>query len=307
MIDFDNYNVIVGYGIGQNYERTKCRLKDRVKIHYLADKKWEKSDVKEYDNIPIIHLDELKQLKKALIILFPEFLSIRDAIVREIGQGMDVCYVYDLFPKEYSVRGQDLIRLLPQTEYRDNDNNCIVFDTTIAPNVVIHFQGKDNFVRIGREVAINRLELYCENQATCIIEDYVSVQSALCNISRAMLKIGKYCMLSGEIKFRTHDAHHIFDNQTHERINYPKDIVIEDQVWIGYGAELLAGTHIGIGSVVGERAVTSSSFGDHVIIAGCPAKVIRENICWSRDCTSFFDHDLLEECFDQTALLFLES
>lgn len=38
MIDFDYYDVIVGYGIRQVYERTKYQLKDKVRIHYLADK-----------------------------------------------------------------------------------------------------------------------------------------------------------------------------------------------------------------------------------------------------------------------------
>lgn len=56
-----------------------------------------KTDIKEYDQIPIIRMDELRQLEKELIILFPKFSSIRDAIVRETGQEMDICYD-DLFP-----------------------------------------------------------------------------------------------------------------------------------------------------------------------------------------------------------------
>lgn len=35
------------------------------------------------------------------------------------------------------------------------------------------------------------------------------------------------------------------------------------------------------------------------------AKVIRENVCWSRDNTAFFQRSQLEECFDQNALKYL--
>lgn len=113
-------------------------------------------------------------------------------------------------------------------------------------------------------------------------------------------------MFSSEIMVRTHDEHHIFDWETHQRINVPKDVVIGNQVWVGYRTVLLAGTHIGTGSIIGAGAVTSSEFGEHVLIAGCPAKVIRENVCWSRDHTGSFQRGRLEECIDQDALKYMQ-
>lgn len=56
--DLSRYHVIVGYGIGQNYEQVKGRLDDRIRFHYLADKKWEHEDIQEYDGIPVIRLKE---------------------------------------------------------------------------------------------------------------------------------------------------------------------------------------------------------------------------------------------------------
>ena len=75
---------------------------------------------------------------------------------------------------------------------------------------------------------------------------------------------------------------------------------------MGYKTFLLAGAHIGTGSIVGAGAVTSSGFGDHVLLAGCPTKVIRENVCWSRDDTAYFQRRCLEECMDQNALKYTE-
>lgn len=73
----------------------------------------------------------------------------------------------------------------------------------------------------------------------------------------------------------------------------------------GYEVVLLAGACIGVGSSVGARAITSSRFGDHVMIAGCPAKVIHENVCWSRDNTGFLSRSRLEECIEQKALKYM--
>lgn len=104
---------------------------------------------------------------------------------------------------------------------------------------------------------------------------------------------------------RTHDGHHIFDLSTKKRINLPQDVVIGNQVWIAYGATLLGGAQIGDGSVVGAGSITSSEFGDHTVIAGSPAKIIRENICWSKDSEEKCNHQEFGECFDQTALKYL--
>ena len=61
--NLDKYDIVVGYGIGQNYEQIKDQIAERITLDYLADRKWENSEIQEYDNIPIIHLQELKQLK----------------------------------------------------------------------------------------------------------------------------------------------------------------------------------------------------------------------------------------------------
>lgn len=306
MINLKKYDVIVGYGIGQNYEQTKQRLCKIVKPHYLADKKWEISDLKEYDNIPIIRLDELKRLKNALVVLFPEFASVREVITRELKDAeIDVCYIYDILPSESLVTSQNLISLLPKTEYWDEFQNHIVFDNTVPANIKVHFYGEGNFLKIGRNVSVGNLEIYFGNRGSCLLENGVSIQQAVCRISESALRLGEGAMLSTGIMILTHDEHHIFDSRTHDRVNHAKDVIIGNQVWVGYRATLLGGTHIGAGSIVGTGAVTSSCFGDHVALGGCPAKIIRENVCWSKDSTWYFDRANLEECIDLSALKYM--
>ena len=102
-------------------------------------------------------------------------------------------------------------------------------------------------------------------------------------VSRAKLIIGKDCLFAANVTVRTHDGHHIFDLITKKRLNTSQDIVIGNQVWIVYGVTLLGGAKIGDDSVVGTGSITSSEFGEHLVIAGSPAKIIQENICWSKD------------------------
>lgn len=52
-------------------------------------------------------------------------------------------------------------------------------------------------------------------------------------------------------------------------------IVLEDDVWIGYGATVLSGVTLGKGSVVGAGALVCGDVPSYAIVAGIPAKVIR--------------------------------
>jgi maltose O-acetyltransferase len=55
-----------------------------------------------------------------------------------------------------------------------------------------------------------------------------------------------------------------------------KPVVIEENVWIGGGAILLPGVTIGRNAVVGAGAVVSRNVPANTVVAGNPARVIRE-------------------------------
>lgn len=52
-------------------------------------------------------------------------------------------------------------------------------------------------------------------------------------------------------------------------------VVIEDNVWIGDKATILAGVKIGYGSIVGANAVVTKDVPAYSIVGGIPAKVLR--------------------------------
>lgn len=54
------------------------------------------------------------------------------------------------------------------------------------------------------------------------------------------------------------------------------DIVIGNDVWIGYDAVIMAGVTIGDGAIIGTRAVVTKDVEPYSIVGGVPAKEIRK-------------------------------
>lgn len=54
------------------------------------------------------------------------------------------------------------------------------------------------------------------------------------------------------------------------------DIVIGNDVWIGYEAVILSGVIIGDGAIIGTRALVTKDVPPYTIVGGVPAKPIRK-------------------------------
>jgi maltose O-acetyltransferase len=62
---------------------------------------------------------------------------------------------------------------------------------------------------------------------------------------------------------------------TEKRPGDDRDVIIEDDVWVGTRAVILRGVTIGRGSIVAAGSVVTKSVPPYAIVAGCPAKVIK--------------------------------
>ncbi len=112
-------------------------------------------------------------------------------------------------------------------------------------------------------------------------------------INNDKLIIGKFCSIACKAKFLMNSANHtlkslstytfpIFGDEWHKTLK-PKDswdnkgnIVIGNDVWIGYDAVILSGVKIGDGAIIGARAVVTKDVPPYAIVGGIPAKVIRK-------------------------------
>lgn len=95
----------------------------------------------------------------------------------------------------------------------------------------------------------------------------------------ASIRIGKNCLISYGVHLRT-DTHCYKDkNQLiRKQGHHEADIVIEDDVWLGYGAQVLPGVTIKRGAVIGAGAVVTKDVREFAIVAGVPAKEIKHRL-----------------------------
>lgn len=113
-------------------------------------------------------------------------------------------------------------------------------------------------------------------------------------INHDKLQIGRFCSIACGAKFLFNSANHtlsslstypfplFFEEWGLEKKDVTNawdnkgDIVIGNDVWIGYEAVVLAGVTIGDGAIIGTRAVVTKNVPPYTIVGGVPAKPIKK-------------------------------
>ena len=116
---------------------------------------------------------------------------------------------------------------------------------------------------------------YCVYGRNIYIGDHVYL-NLLCNILDCNeVHIGNHVMIGPGVQIYT-AAHELQAEARNKGMEVAKPIMIEDNVWIGGSAILLPGVRIGLNAVVGAGAVVSHNVPANTVVAGNPARVIRE-------------------------------
>ena len=107
------------------------------------------------------------------------------------------------------------------------------------------------------------------------------------------LRIGRFCSIASGAKFLFNSANHTLSSLSTypfpiffeewglpadgvaEAWDHRGDIVVGNDVWIGYEAVILAGVTVGDGAVIGARAVVTRDVPPYTIVGGVPARTIR--------------------------------
>lgn len=99
------------------------------------------------------------------------------------------------------------------------------------------------------------------------------------------LSIGSFCSIAEESMFVLSSDHRtdtistfpfkaFFFHNGSEAIS-KGDIVVSDEVWIGYRSIIMSGVTIGQGAVVSAGSVVTRDVPAYAVVAGVPAKVVR--------------------------------
>lgn len=160
---------------------------------------------------------------------------------------------------------------------RTGDNQTIYLKNVITnPNIIVgEYTMYNDFVNDPREFQKNN-----------VLYHYP--------INKDRLIIGKFCSIACGTKFIFTSANHtleslstypfplFFEEWGLDKANVTAawdnkgDIVIGNDVWIGYEAVIMPGVTIGDGAIIGTRAVVTKDVAPYTIVGGVPAKPIRK-------------------------------
>ena len=144
----------------------------------------------------------------------------------------------------------------------------------------------ENIVHLGMGSSIGAaVTLGCPQNITIGSNSYINGGDLIAS-PHSKIIIGDDCLISYRVHLRT-DMHcykkgkQLIRKQGHREAS----ITIGNDVWIGYGAQIMAGVSVADGTVVGAGAVVTHDTQAYGVYAGVPARMIgkREQGCAATD------------------------
>ena len=157
-------------------------------------------------------------------------------------------------------------------------------------------QREDVALSIGNRCLLNNTFVFESAGGKITVGDGVFINSGTMVISRSSVEIGSGVTIAWDCVIYDHDSHSLFykdriADHDQQLIDYPKGnmiankdwstvntapIKIHDNAWLGFGVVVLKGVTIGEGAIVGARAVVTKDVPPWTIVAGNPARVVKE-------------------------------
>lgn len=110
----------------------------------------------------------------------------------------------------------------------------------------------------------------------------LTIGQGACNVGLTIMcakevTIGNGVRIGRNVSIRDWNGPHVIINETYTN---HAPVHIEDHVWLCTGCTIMPGVTIGKGSVVAANATVTKSVPPGSLVAGSPAKIIKENIKW---------------------------
>ena len=129
----------------------------------------------------------------------------------------------------------------------------------------------DTSIGAGTSVCAHGGKIRLGNKFSCNINCFL--------YSMESIETGSDVLLGWNINIRDNDGHPLYQNG--EIINPNKGVRLGDRVWIASYVDIMKGVCLADGTAVGTRSLVTKSFPQpNTLIAGSPAKIIKEDIIW---------------------------
>jgi maltose O-acetyltransferase len=128
--------------------------------------------------------------------------------------------------------------------------------------------------RIGTDSIIEP-PFHCTYGKNTYIGDHAYLNFSCVIIDNNEVHLGDHAMIGPAVQIYT-AAHPLEAEPRVQGWEVAKPVRLEDNVWVGGGAILLPGVTVGRNAVVGAGAVVTKDVPSNTVVAGNPARVIRE-------------------------------
>lgn len=121
------------------------------------------------------------------------------------------------------------------------------------------------------------------------IGEWTIGKPAIRDWQRCKLHIGRFCTISEKViiiiggehgtnLITTYPFYALWRDYQFWSSETKGDIIIDNDVWIGYGTHILSGVHIGNGSVILPMSLVTKDIPPYTVAGGIPAKPLRQRI-----------------------------
>jgi len=149
-------------------------------------------------------------------------------------------------------------------------------------NFVIHenvtITGYKENIKVGKNFRVNPDVKLFSSEGDLIIGNNVFLNySCFLSADRSKITIGNDCLFANNVTVWC--SNHDYTDKTkliREQDRLMKEINIGNDVWIGSHAILLPGVNINDGSVIAAGSVVTKNVPQYTVVAGVPAKVIKQ-------------------------------
>ena len=158
-------------------------------------------------------------------------------------------------------------------------------------NAIIHNRLNDKErIIIGKNTQIRGELEVCHSKSQIVIGDHSYVGPGTRIYSSKKITIGSRVLISHNVNIYDNNTHPLDSALRHEDFIFilkngyqsdkeldAKEIIIEDDVWIGFHSIILKGVRIGKGSIIGAGTTVTKDVPQFTVIAGNPAVFIKKS------------------------------
>ena len=167
---------------------------------------------------------------------------------------------------------------------KGHDNKITIGEHGNFNKLKIDINGSHNQITIAEHVKFLGQLLIVGNHLHIDIGERTTAIDCYILARDKSVTIGKACMISRGIEIRATDVHKVYDIDSNTRLNNAhSDVVLGDHIWVAANVTISKNVSIANGCIIAAGAFVNKPVKTpNCMVAGTPAKIIRQNVRWER-------------------------